>query len=310
MSGLLFDLMMVYGIGVVGYGAKKRGVLSRESDGVLTAVILHLTLPALIVYSMDRPFHPSYVKEFSLLVMLSVFILGIACAAAFFLAKVVPLSDSQTGVFQGITIFGNQGFIGYTVCYLLFGEQGIMYCAVFNLPYLILIWTYGVFIVARRKDSRPAWRTVFVNAGVIATVIGLVLHLLPFTLPDRIAGMLEMLGMPTIPFSMLLIGSLIANLDLDALRKLAFHPSIWTAVLLKLLVLPLLLLPFSVTASYLLLAVAVLTSATPSAPTISMYAQRYGGDVDFASIGVLISTILSLLTIPVLFYTITLLYGS
>ncbi|WP_066175909.1 AEC family transporter [Bacillus marinisedimentorum] len=309
MNGLLLDLLMVYGIGVIGYGAKKRGVLGKESDGVLAAVVLHITLPALIIYSMNRPFRPEYITEFSLLILLSVFILGAACAVALFLAKVLPLSDSQTGVFQGITIFGNQGFIGYTVCFLLFGEKGIMYCAVFNLPYLLLIWTYGIFIIARRKGTRPAWRTVFLNTGVMATVLGLALHLLPFSIPPRLAGMLEMVGMPTIPFSMLLIGSLIANLDRSAIQKLGLHPSIWSAVLFKLLVLPLLLLPFSLTVSYTLIAVAVLTTATPSAPTVSMYAQQYGGDVDFASIGVFISTALSLLTIPLLFYTIGLLYG-
>src|SRR5690625_5552661 len=89
----------------------------------------------------------------------------------------------------------------------------------------------------------------------------------------------------TIPLSMILIGSLLADLHWRELRKYSKNIYIWIATVCKLLLFPLFLFIFLyLNVSYPLIIIAVLTSAMPSATTTSVYAQKFGGDANFASL--------------------------
>ncbi|MDQ1143438.1 putative permease [Bacillus sp. SORGH_AS 510] len=294
------EMLVLYSIAILGFFVRKKGVLNGNAIEVLTQLILNITLPALILFSLDTSFQFTLVKDFIWLVSMSLYVLTLSTILAFWMRKRSRLPETQKSVYEGLTIFGNQGFIGYAVSYILLGEQGILYSTIFNLCYLILIWTYGIYLFSKSKSTID-YKLIFFNPGIISTFIGLIMFFLPIRWPVFLSSGLESVGKMTIPLSMMMIGILIANVEWKKISIMIKNNYLWKSALVKLLVIPLLLLPFAGFVSFPLLVIAVLVSGMPSAPTISLYSQRYGADTYFASLGVLLTTVLCILTLPLLY---------
>ncbi|RTQ91332.1 AEC family transporter [Lysinibacillus telephonicus] len=296
------EMLTLYGIAILGFIVRKRGILNENANGVLTQLILYVTLPALILFSLDISFSFTLVKEFLLLIIMSIYVLLLSCFLAKWMGTRSKLPEKQNSVYEGLIIFGNQGFIGYAVIFIIFGNQGIIYLTMFNLCYLLLIWTYGIYLFSKNDDG-IRWEILFLNPGILSTITGLVIFLSPITWPDIISDGLEIVGKMTIPLSMIIIGSLIADVKYASLITILKNSYLWKAAIAKLLFIPLLLVPFAaISIPTPLLLIAVIVSGMPSAPTISLYAQKYGADAFFASLGVLLSTLLCIITVPFLYW--------
>lgn len=304
----ILEMMTLYGIGVLGLFARKKGVLKKHTTEVLTQLILYITLPALILFSLDISFSFTIVNQFIWLVFMSILAMSIAIIISAWMGNRSNLPEHQRKVYKSLTIFGNQGFIGYAVIYILFHEQGIVYLTIFNIYYLILIWTYGIYLFT--KDSNTInWKNIYFNPGILSTIAGLIILFTPLTLPNTIASSLESIGKMTIPLSMLVIGCLIADTQIKNIFMMLKNSYIWKSAFVKLLLTPLLLLPlYFLSVPFPLFATAIIVSGMPSAPTISLYAQKFGGDCYYASIGVLVTTFFCIFTIPILYFIVQLLY--
>lgn len=294
------EMFVLYLVAILGFIVRAKGILNEHASIVLTQLILYITLPALILFSLDTTFSIAIIKDFFLLVFMSMYILFVSILLAIWMRRRSSLPIERQSVYEGIIIFGNQGFIGYAVSFILLGEQGIIYVTMFNICYLILIWTYGIYLFSKDKETID-WKNIFFNPGIISTFFGLLIFLLPFSLPSVVSNGLELVGKMTIPLSMMMIGVLIANVKWNEF-SLIKNKYVWKAAFLKLVIIPLLLLPFfAFKISTPLLIIAVIVSGMPSAPTISLYAEKYGGDSFFASLGTLVTTLLCIFTIPLLY---------
>ena len=295
------QLVVLYAIGFAGFSARKIGILNEHSNEVLTQLILSLTLPFLILYSMDQPYTMKIANHLFWLIPMSAFILILSCVLAFLLMRLMKLPENQQSVFEGLIVFGNQGFIGYALITSLFPELGALYVTIFNFPYLILIWTYGIYLFVGRKDYIP-WRKIFFNPGILSTFLGLLIFVLPIQWPSLVSNLLKSIGNMTIPLSMLVIGIFAADMNLKKTLFLLKGKSLWVVTSFRLLIIPILLFPFIfLPLPFPLLATAILVSGMPSASTIALYAQKFGGDKDYAAMGTLWTTLLSILTLPALY---------
>ncbi|MDT8859845.1 AEC family transporter [Alkalihalobacillus sp. MEB130] len=299
--GLAQEMTVLLVIGFIGLIMRKVNILPKESNYVLTQVVLYITLPCLIIYSMDIQVSRELIVDISWLVGLSIFALLCTTAVGYGFRKRAKMSDSRKGVYEAAILFGNQGFIGYAIAFLLFGEIGVLYTAFFMIFFLFYVWTYVVYVVARAGQT-ISWRQIFLNPGVIATSIGFFIMVLPFRLPDLLGGVLADIGAMTLPLSMILIGSLLAGINSKQFKELIRNRYIWYATGAKLLLLPVFLFPFLwMPVSTTVLGVAILVTATPTAPTVPMFAQKYKGDVPFGTFMVATTTILCVITIPMLY---------
>ncbi|MCZ2259868.1 AEC family transporter [Sporosarcina sp. G11-34] len=294
-------LVPLYIIAAIGFASRKMSILNSNANQVITQLMLYITLPALILYSLNTTFSTELLTDSAWLVAMSIFILCISVILASWLRRKAMLPEKQKTVYESLIIFGNQGFIGFAIIYLLMAEQGIIYLTIFNICYLILIWTYGIYIFTKREQG-VNWIALFFNPGILSTLVGLVMLFLPYTWPRPFLVTFESVGKMTIPLSMLLIGSLLADIGWQEFRRYSKNLYVWNAAMFKLLIFPLFLFVFLfLHVPYPLLIVAVLTSAMPSASTTSVYAQKFGGDASFASFGVMMTTLLCMLTIPLLY---------
>ncbi len=301
-SGVFFqEMLILYCIAFLGWAARKRNILGQESIAVLTQLLLYITLPALILHSLNIRLSLEFMKDFIWLMTMSAYICILSAIIAAYFSRKSHMPAQQKSVFESLMIFGNQGFIGYAVSFILLEEKGIIYLTIFNVCYLIFIWAYGIHLFTRKKDA-VNWRAVFVNPGILSTAAGLILLFLPFGWPDFIAGTLESVGKMTVPLSMILVGALVANVKAQVFFSSLKNTFLWRASFIRLLLIPLLLLPFiAMPVPPPVLLTAFIVSGMPSAPTICIYVQKYGGDSLFASLGVLITTALCIITIPLLY---------
>lgn len=290
---------------MIGYAATITKIFKENTDKVFMQLILYVTLPALIIYSMNISITDSITAHFSSLIFLSIFALSISTYFAYVLSKKFKTSSFQDGVFKALFIFGNQGFIGYATLYLVFQDLGIMYGAIYNIPYLFFIWSYGFYVIAD-ENKKPPLINLLLNPGIIATIIGVMLIITPWSLPIIISETLKQIGMMTIPLSMLTIGCIIGSVKIDVLLKLCSNIYVWIVQLGKLIIVPICLIPFIFVGIHpTVLIVAVLLSCMPSAPTTIIFSDKLKADKQLATICVTISSILSMFTIPFVYCLIT-----
>src|SRR5699024_5531176 len=128
-------------------------VFNSQTNQIITQLMLYITLPALILYSLNTVFTKSMIIDFVWLLMMSIFILSISIVIAAWLRQRAKLPTEQKSVYESLIIFGNQGFIGFAIIYLLMAEQGIIYLTLFNIFYLILIWSYGIYLFTKSEQS-------------------------------------------------------------------------------------------------------------------------------------------------------------
>lgn len=301
-SAFLQEMIPLYLMVIIGFISRKYGILNHKANETITQLLLNITLPLLILYSLNTTITPDILVEFFWLIGMSIFIIVAAVLFAAWLRKKSKLPDDQKTVYESLIIFGNQGFIGFAIIYIIMNEAGIMYITMFNICYLFLIWSYGIYLFTKKKNA-VNWKLVFFNPGTLSTSLGLILMFLPFEWPYIIISTFETVGKMTVPLSMIVIGCLLAEIKRSQLELYIKNIYIWFAAISRLCIIPLFLfvfLPFHV--PYPLFVVAVLTSAMPSASTVSIYAQKFGGDASFGSVGVIITTILCVVTIPILYY--------
>lgn len=307
-TAFIQEMIPLYLMSIIGFTARKFNILNGNANHVMTQLMLYITLPSLIIFSLHVEFSYKILIEFIWLIIMAMFILLISIVMAYLLRKRAFLPSQQKSVYESLIIFGNQGFIGFAVSYILFANEGIIYLTFFNIVYLILIWTYGIYLFTK-EEGLIHWKNLFLNPGILATIIGLLFLFSPFQLPVVIVDTFEEVGKVTIPLSMLLIGSMIAEIPLKEMKHFSTNIYLWLAASYKLIIIPLFLLLFLwFHVPYTLLTIAMLTAGMPSASTTSIYAQKFQADTKFSSFGVMLSTLLCVVTIPLLYTILKWLY--
>ncbi|WP_339236267.1 AEC family transporter [Oceanobacillus sp. FSL W7-1281] len=300
---LAYEIGSLYIIVAIGWIIRRKGLISEQGQRSFTTLLLYIALPCLIISSMHMPFQ--YEQAYGALIMfvLSIYIMGGTLFVSRFITKKLTLPVNRSAVFENVILFGNQGFIGMVIILQLFGQEGVLFASVFNLIYYVLMWTYAIYIM--NPEGLPVSKTMFIlkNPGFLATIAGFVLFIFPVQFPAFIMSPIATIGQMTVPLSMIMIGMMISTVTYAKVLAYMKDIFVYIAVMIRLFIypivffLPLLLfnLPFE------LFMIACLLSATPSPATISMYAQVYGGDIEFSAVVVFFSTLLSVVSIPIVY---------
>ncbi|WP_298020407.1 AEC family transporter [uncultured Dysosmobacter sp.] len=278
----------------IGYLAHRLGYLGEGIDARLSKLILNITLPAMIVGSVvSGSALPGTAEILSTLRVAAVFY-GIQLLAAFAVPRFLGGTPGQKGVWRYGLVFSNLGFIGYPVVISLFGADKLFYAVILQLPFNMLSYTLGPLMLAGAKQFR--WKQ-FLSPSIIASVIALTIALTGVRVPAQIGDLMNFVGDLTVPLSLLVVGSLLAGLpDMQALSAFRF----WALSVLRLLVLPVLLwlILRQMDVDPVVQGIAVIEMAMPVAVNGSMLCLEYGGDTETMAQVIFITTLLSIVTIP------------
>ena len=292
---LVNQVMVLFIIMMVGFYAKKKKFLNNTVDKGLSELLINITLPFMIVTSFNIKYEAAMVNNAQKILLYS-FLIHISLI---FISKILffKFPSNKQQVFRFITIFCNVGFMGYPVLESIYGGIGVFYAAIFNIPFNLLVWTVGVMLYTGEKDFK-SMRKAMANPALIAVFIGLILFVFSIRLPVPIETSLKLVGSTTTPISMIIIGSMLAEMQF---KNIFSDASIYYATFVRLLIVPMIIyvvLKFLKVDEFLL-NICVILQAMPAAVTTAIIAEKYGGDSLLASQCVFITTIISVITIPI-----------
>lgn len=276
----------------VGIYLSRKGFLSPQGTKDLGAILLRIIIPCVIVKS----YITTYSRERLLELALSA---GLALAA-FVLAMGIAylVYGKRRRIENFASAFCNAGFIGIPLAQAVIGDEGVFYMAASVALLNLFQWTYGVYIMTDRRDSISA-KTIAKNPVVIAIVIGITLFLSRLPVPGIVTSTLGHIAGMNTPVAMILMGTYMAKLPW---RKL-LDKRAYGCVLLRLVVIPAVVLAvfwaLPISNQNVALA-AYLAAATPVGANICVFAQQYDCDYEFSVVTVCLSTVLSIVTVPLM----------
>ena len=285
---------------LVGYLGNLWGILGRDAQKWLTKVVLNICCPCMIINSVTT----SQRLE-SMTTLLLIFATAISYYVFLpFLGKIINIllripSDHRPE-YEAMLIFSNLGFMGIPVMNAVLGQESILYLSIFMAMYNVAVFGYGRILLRdpKSQDSRIDFMQM-INVGSVSSLFAVLLYLLGITLPDLILEPVASLGNSTTPMAMLVIGASLANSPfLEMIR--AKGMLLFSA--LKLLVLPLIFLGIGrlLLKDELLIGVMVLVTAMPVGSNVVMIGAEQGRDADYVAKGIFFTTLLSIITIPVI----------
>ncbi len=295
---MLLQMVMLFLVIVLGYICNKCGVMDADFNRRLTNLVLTICTPAMILDSVLNSEQDFTLGQIGSLLVVSALSYAIGIGMAYLVCWLMRTPVEQAGVIRFMLIFGNVAFIGFPVVRAIFGADAVFYASILNMPFNLLVFTYGVYLMAGGGEGRLTWHEFF-SPCIIAAVLALVIALTGVHFPALVGDTTALVGQITTPASLLIIGSNLARLPL---RGIFGGPRIWGVALARLLVSPVLLwlVLRGWIADPMLLGVAVLLQGMPVASNCTMVALQYGGDADSAGQGTFVSTLLAVVTIPAL----------
>lgn len=291
-SILLRQIAIMALLAAVGVYLSRKGFLSPQGTKDLGAILLRVIIPCVIV--------KSYITEFSRERLLELALSAGLTLIGFILAMVISylVFGKRRRLENFAASFCNAGFIGIPLAQAIIGEEGVFYIAASVALLNLFQWTYGVYIMADRKDAISA-KTIAKNPVVIAIVIGVVLFVSQIPVPGIVTSTLGYIAGMNTPIAMILMGTYLAKLPLKKL----LDKRAYGCVLFRLVIIPaVILLVFwvlPVSNADIALA-AFLAAATPVGANICVFAQQYDCDYEFSVVTVCLSTLLSVVTVPLL----------
>ena len=297
---LLTQMVEMFLLMAVGYLLGKIGMLDKGSSKKITALVVNVSNPAIIIVSCANKERESG-NMLLLCAVLSVSIYVYLFAVSFFLPRLLRIPKKDCGTYEVMTIFSNIGFLGLPLILSVYGETAVLYATLFLFPYNVLIYTLGIRLLQKgtRAQKKPfSLRDIF-NIGTCSAILALLLYLFGVPVPGAITGMLTYLSNLSAPLSMILIGY---SMTTFPMREMFTDRRLILFCLPRLLLVPLvaMLLIRQVVTDRYLLGVCLIMLATPVGSMTAMMAELYGGDEVLAGKGVALSTALSVATIPAL----------
>ena len=286
-------LFLLIGTGAL---ATKTGVLRPEGKRTLSDLLVYLVVPAMIINSYRMEFSIEILRN--LLAAFGMSVLAILLGTAVTLLLTARSRGSRRAIFRFACIFSNAAYMGFPLISALFGSEGLLYASAFVTVFNLLVWTLGYSMVSGQASPRAVAHSLLRTPILYAIVIGLAIYLFQLPLPDLIAQPIELLGNINTPLSMLITGVLLASGDL---RGVVCDTQVW-----KLAGVRMLLIPAVCLAAFALLGfhgmaaqVVLLLECCPAAAITSVFAVQFHHDEQFAAGCVVLTTLLSILTLPV-----------
>ena len=302
---LVKQMLVLFLLMVVGFVCRKIGLLNDESSKKISGLVVNVANPALILSAGINPESTIQGTEFLKTLCLALAIYACLIIISFIIPRILRVPVSERGLYKVMTIFSNIGFMGFPLISAVYGDDALLYAALFMIPYNVLIYTYGLAVIKGNAgdDSedqtsvKDTLKKVF-NVGVIACILMFVLYLTRLPVPSVIEDTVDYLSNLTAPLSMIIIGDSITKINF---KKLLTNWRLIVFTLIKLVVIPVVgvLLLSLCGISGDLLGVCMIMLATPVGSMTVMLAEQYDGNTELAASGVAFTTVLSVITIPI-----------
>ena len=288
--------MTFFNSAFIGFVLTKKGILTDVGIKQITELVLRVAVPCLIINSYQRKFDPAMAKNLGIAILfsLAIHILYILIVPLIFRKK----PDKTDRINKFSVIYSNCGFMALPLIDSLYGSEGVFYAVAYVTVFNVLYWTQGIYIYTNDIKQLSVKKAIL-NPGVLGVIVGMILFFTQITLPLPIGKTVEFMASVNTPLPMIILGTYLVNLNI---RETLKNLSLWVVTALRLVILPVLtifiisFLNMETTMSMPL----VLACSCPVAAVTTLFAVRYDLDSEYSSQAVSFTTLLSVITIPVI----------
>ena len=283
---------------VLGFVLGKTKIITTEANKHLINLLLTVAWPCALFRAYPQEFDPELLGQFLLGLGGGALVLGslIVIGRLLFNKKLFDKEASYQGQFA--LIFNNASFLGYPLVLAIYGQEGMLpYCG-FILVFNLALFGYGVYLFKRKLDKQLV-KSTLTNPNIIAVLLGTIFFIFSLKLPDQVNGAISYVAAIMTPLSLLCIGFMLSRANFRTLVK---KWKLFLTAAIQLTLGPLVafglmkLFNFPVEVA----AMMVLLQALPTATSLGLFAEKYGGDSVRASELVVVSTLMSIVTLPIM----------
>lgn len=296
---LMQQIVQLFLMIFMGYLIVKTGLVRDDDSKVLSKIILYLIVPCVIINAFQVDYTKDTVKglliAFAASVMTQVILLVVISVAG----KLLHLNEVEVAS----VYYSNSGNLIVPIVTFILGQEWVLYGCVFMSVQLVFLWTHCKKIISR--EASYDWKKIILNINMISIFIGVILFFTGIRLPEIIRNTLASVGTMIGPASMIVTGMLFAGMNL---KQIFANKRVYFITFLRLIAVPLIALvliklsnlaSFSADGNKIMLIV-FLAIITPSASTVTQMCQVYGNDSKYASAINVMTTLLSIITMPVM----------
>ncbi len=291
----VFSLFIMISVGV--YGSRKK-IINPELNKGLTDILIKIALPFMIV--------SSFIFTYDYTVKDNIVKTSYYSIAAYIIMAVVsrillfPVKNDKKTILHFANVFVNTGYVGFPILNSIYGSEGVIYGSIFNMFFVILLWTYGIMLYRGGLEKgylKKELIALLFNPSIIAVIIGVVIMVFDIRINGAILVGIKGIGSITGPLSMIIIGVILSNAKV---KKYMRDWTVYYGITVKLIAIPIIIYMVSLQlpeSSRALKSVIIMTAMPASAMT-SILAESFGKEKDYAAIIVSATTLLSLITVP------------
>ena len=297
---VIYQLITMVILMIVGVILHKKNMLSIANAKGLSIILTRVAVPCNMVVLLQRDYSPEIFKGF-LITCFATY--GMCCVGAlmfFIVCKVMKMKPRDLGLFSGGGVYSNVIFMGQPLILAMYGAEGLIFCVAVMFTCNVFLFTVCSVLFAMGSDQKKNLKTmakeICTSLICISAVIGLFCFANEIRLPQPVFDVLQYSANTTVCLSMIYIGSLLAAANV---REIFKDKVVYIFSFFTLIIMPIITKAICHTfMSGMALSVLVVLMATPAAAALPSFADQYGADEKRASQYTFVSTIFSVLTLP------------
>lgn len=284
---------------IMGYTLVKLKIVKSEDSKVLSMVCLYLIMPCVIINSFLIEFTPEKLKGLGLAVGVAIVIHFVAWVFIRILGKVLNFNPVE----KASVMYSNAANMVIPVVMSVLGDEWVLYSSAFVSVQLVLLWTHCKSMLSNEKGFEL--KKIYTNINLIAIFIGILLFITKIHIPSVLQGTLKSVGGTVAPISMIITGMIMAGAEL---KKVFSNGRIYLVLFFRMIFFPFIvfmIIYFTgitkvIDNGAMILLVTFIATITPTASSITQMAQVYGNNEQYAGAINIMTTIVSIVTMPIM----------
>ena len=285
---------------LVGVYSSKKKIITPAMNKGLTDILIKIALPFMILTSFMFTFDDNIKSNIIKTLFYSLAAYIIVIFISYLL--LIPVKGDKKTILHFANVFTNTGYVGFPILFSIYGPEGVIYGSIFNMVFVIFVWTYGLLLFKgklEKEDLRNEVKNIILNPSIIAVFLGIIILVFNIQLPQALFSSMNSIGSMTGPLSMIIIGVIFSKV------KIKKHLKDWTlyyGIIAKLIIIPMIIcLLFCLIGDMSKAAITVMIMvAMPASAMTSIFAESFNKENEYAAIMVSATTLLSLITVPML----------
>lgn len=336
LSETIITIFIVMSVGIF---TVRKGMLNKNDTKIFAALMYYITSPALILTSITSSVTRSIIISSLTVPAFAILATIISFMASLVIGRILGIKDASIqNVFRMASTFCNTVYIGLPIIQSIYGPKATSYVFFYDLGSQLVLWTIGMELVRRqkqfvehsrynvstdlsiKKEDKHLKQCIslqvcrfkkillnFINPSLVALTISIIMVALNLKLPEMLAGPLRMLGSITVPLSLLFIGMSVADFHISSK---VFEVKIICIILIRMIFSPIIMgiLTYFINIPTILKKVIVIEAGMPVMMFVAVLAKKYENSPEFAAKAVMLTTVMSILTLPIIIFILETVY--